>query len=217
MSLQALLALKMGPTLTIDDPRQLGPADLVALSQSGSCTPWPATMWGHARVFTPNELHGRWCHPGVRVVLAVCWLVATLAGGVEDVLGVSARPEMIGSDAWRVVTVVADVLPGRDRAEMDFVGRAVRQYVLSIRPADDAVTLSVAVAHPQPARPRLPHPGPEALLERAACLAESAAELPPAPRVVDLKRAPATRTDLGEPTTHHLKVTNAVNTGGAPS
>jgi hypothetical protein len=66
-----------------------------------------------------------WPQLAIWVVLTVYWLVAPLAGTVKDVFGVRTRPQMVWPDAGRIIAVVTDVLPGRDRAEVEQVGRPV--------------------------------------------------------------------------------------------
>ena len=103
--------------------------------------------------------------PVVRFAAHRAALRAVFPRSVAHVLGVSASEQMAGSDAWRVVTRVADLHPGRHWSVLQCVRKAMGGNALS-RCVEDAVRLAVfggplaGVLHPA----SLPGPAPLGLL-----------------------------------------------------
>lgn len=101
--------------------------------------------------------------------LTALQIEAALSRSIARVFRVRAEKEMVGPDAGRVVTSMADPQAGRDRPVCEFPGHAMRRES-SVLVGEVAVPGSLAGARPQPAFSRLVHQFPEALGERVRCV-----------------------------------------------
>ena len=107
---------------------------------------------------------------------------AALGSHIGHVVVRRAEPEVVGSDAWRVIAAVQDKEAVRDRAVRQYPSPAVGARLAASIPAalDDPIRLAVPVARPDPAVTRLVHAGPEPLVH-ASILPFAWRELHPDP------------------------------------
>lgn len=79
--------------------------------------------------------------------------ISVLAGSISIIIGSRAKKQMIRIRAWRIITMVANIIAVGDRAFVKLIGQTVYQYSLGV---DRQVPISIFIptSNPQPAGPQ---------------------------------------------------------------
>lgn len=148
----------------IDPPRfagRKGCADLSNVLLGQFCITISRPPWSQLRFRASTMSLRMTAHP-----IGVSNVHASLPLCIRHVIGVGSKEQVIRSDAWRIVAMVADKQPMRDWPIRQFPGVTVCGYSLPLRRIGVSVSTAIFPERPQPAISRCIDLRPEPFCRR---------------------------------------------------